>query len=78
MIAVLTIVEEAGHSLGQHLTIMGNEAVLGVTNTFIAEQGAGGETTEDLENNILYEAGQCVPLARGLLHFIEPMIISVQ
>jgi hypothetical protein len=58
--------------------VVGDEAVLGATNTFATEQGAGGEATEDLENNILYEAGQCVPLARGLLHFVEPMIVSVQ
>jgi len=55
---------------------VGNEAVLGVTNTFTAEQGVGGEAVEDLENHILCEAGQCVPLAGGL-HFIEPAIVSV-
>jgi hypothetical protein len=26
---------------------------------------------EDLENDILREAGQCVPLVGGLLHFIS-------
>jgi hypothetical protein len=41
-----------------------------VTDTFIAEQGAGGEAVEDLDNDIIWEAGQCVPLVRGLLHFI--------
>ena len=38
-----------------------------MTDTFAAEQGAGEEATEDLESDILCEAGQCVPLARGLL-----------
>ena len=47
-IAVLTIVEEAGHSLGQHLTIVGDETVPGATDTFVGEQGAGGEVAEDL------------------------------
>jgi len=46
--------------------------------TFVAEQGAGGEAAEDLENDILFEASQCVPLAGGLLHFVEPAIVSVQ
>ena len=39
--------------------------------TFLAKQGAGGEEAEDLKNNILREAGQCVPLVGGLLHFIS-------
>ena len=75
---VLSIVEEASHSLGQHLMVVGDEAILGATDTFAAEQGVGGEAVEDLKNDILYEARQCIPLARGLLHFIEPTIISVQ
>ena len=52
--------------------------VLGGTDTFVAEQGVVREAAEDLDNDILFEAGQCVPLARGLLHFVEPTIISVQ
>jgi hypothetical protein len=47
-----------------------DEAVLGATDTFTTEQGAGGETAEDLENGIVREAGQCVPLVGGLLHFV--------
>ena len=39
--------------------------------TFLAKQGAGGEEAEDLKNNILREAGQCVPLVGGLLHFLS-------
>ena len=45
--------------------------VLGATYTFAAEQGAGGEATEDLDNDIVCEASQCVPLVGGLLHFIN-------
>jgi hypothetical protein len=45
---VLTVVEEASHSLGQHLTVVRDEVLLGVTNTFAGEQGAGGEVAEDL------------------------------
>jgi hypothetical protein len=72
LIAVLTIVEEAGHSLGQLPMVVGvrDEVILGVTDTFVAEQGSGGEAVEDLKNDILREAGQCVPLVRGLLHFV--------
>ena len=55
-IAVLTVVEEAGHSLGQHLAVVRDEALLGATDTFVGEQGAGGEAMEDLQNKILCEA----------------------
>jgi len=41
-----------------------------VTDTFAAEQGASGEAAEDLENKILREASQCVPLVGSLLHFV--------
>ena len=58
--------------------VVRDDASLGATNTFAAEQGAGGEEAEDLKNDILCEAGQCVPLARSLLHFVEPTIVSVQ
>ena len=73
MIAVLTVVEEAGHSLGQLLMVVGvrDEVFLGVIDTFVAEQGAGGEVAEDLKNDILCEAGQCVPLVGCLLHFVS-------
>ena len=47
-----------------------DEAVLGVTDTFTVEQGAGREAMEDLNNDIICEAGQCVPLIGGLLHFV--------
>ena len=47
-IAILTIIEEAGHSLGQHLMIVGDEALPRATDTFAREQGAGGEAAKDL------------------------------
>ena len=47
-----------------------DEAVPGATNTFAAEQGAGGEVAEDLNNGIIHEASQFVPLVGGLLHFV--------
>ena len=56
-IAILTIVEEAGHSLGQHLMVVGDEVLLGATDTFVAEQGVGRNAVEDLKNNILNGAG---------------------
>jgi hypothetical protein len=56
-ITILTIVEEADHSLGQHLMVVRDKALLGVTNTFAGEQGVSGEVAEDLQNNILYEVG---------------------
>ena len=47
-----------------------DEAVLGATDTFAAEQGANGEVVDDLNNSIIHEAGQCIPLVGGLLHFV--------
>ena len=34
--ALVVVVEEVGHSLGQHLMVVRDEAVLGVTDTFVA------------------------------------------
>ena len=48
-----------------------DKVFLGATNTFATEQGSSEEAVEDLENDILREAGQCVPLVEGLLHFIS-------
>jgi hypothetical protein len=48
LLAFLVIVEEADHNLGQHLTVVGDEVVLGATDTFVARQGAGWEVVEDL------------------------------
>jgi hypothetical protein len=61
-IAILTIIEEVDHSLGQLLMVVGvwDEVFLGAIDTFAAEQETGGEAAEDLENDILHEAGQCV------------------
>ena len=64
-------IEEAGHSLGLQLMVGRDEAFLGATDTFAAEQGAGGETVEDLDKDIVHEAGQCIPLVGGILHFVS-------
>jgi hypothetical protein len=64
------MVEEAGHSLGHQVIVVLDEAVPGVADTFAAEQGAGRDVAEDLDNSIVREAGQCVPLVGGLLYFI--------
>jgi len=71
-IAPVAIVEEACQSLGQHLMVVVvlDEAVPGATNTFAAKEGAGREVAKDLDNDIVCEAGQCVPLVGGLLHFV--------
>ena len=69
--AVDSIIEEAGHSLGYQLMVVRDEASLGATDTFAAKQGAGGEAVEDLDKDIIHEASQCVPLIGGLLHFIS-------
>jgi hypothetical protein len=48
-----------------------DEVFPGATDTFAAEQGTGREATEHLENNILREAGECVPLIGGVLYFVS-------
>ena len=70
--ALVDVVEEPGQSPRQHLmvVVVQDEAVLGSIDTFAAELGAGREASEDLDNNIICEASQCVPLVEGLLHFI--------
>ena len=69
--AVDSIVEEVGHSMGHQLMVVRDEAFLGATDTFAAEQGAGREVAEDLNKEIVHEASQCVPLVGGLLHFVS-------
>jgi hypothetical protein len=68
---VLSVVEEASHSTRHQLIVVRDEVLLGATDTFTAEQGASGEVVEDLDNDIVREAGQCIPLVGGLLHFIS-------
>ena len=48
-----------------------DEVFLGATDTFVVEQGADREAAEDLKNEILHEADQCVPLVGSLLHFVS-------
>ena len=70
--ALVGVIEEASQNLEQHIMVVvdWDEAVLGATDTFVVEQGAGGEAAEDLDNGIVREAGQCVPLVGGLLYFV--------
>ena len=79
-IALVGVVEEAYHILGQHLMVVVvlNEVVPGAIDTFVVEQAAGEEAAEDLQNNIFYEAGQCVPVVGGHLHFEKPTIVIMQ
>ena len=42
--------------------VVRDEVFLGATNTFAAEQGAGGEAVEDLYKDIIHEVGQCISL----------------
>ena len=58
--------------------VVEDEAVLAATDTFAGEQGGGGEAAEDFQNKILCEAGLCVPVVGGHLHFKEPTIVIVQ
>ena len=73
--ALVGVIKEAGQSPGQHLMVVVvlDEAVPGATNTFAVEQGVGREAAEDLDNGIVREDGQCIPLVGGLLHFVMCM-----
>ena len=75
-LAVESIIEEAGHSLGHQLIVVRDEAIPGATDTFAAEQGVSGEAAEDLDNGIVHEAGQCIPPVGGLLHFISVHVVG--
>ena len=72
-IALVSVIEEACHILGQYLMVVVvlDEVVLGAIDTFGSEQGVGGEAEEDLNNDIIREAGQCIPLVGGLLYLTK-------
>ena len=72
LIAVLTVIEEASHSLGQHLTIVEDEALLGAIDTFVGAQGMEQEVTKNVEKEIIYEASHYVSLVGVRLLFKEP------
>ena len=48
-----------------------DEAVPGVTHTLAAAQGAGGETAEDKDQDIVYEDVYFVLLVGGLLLHLD-------
>ena len=70
--ALVDVIEEPVQSPGQHLmvVVVRDEVVPRATDIFVAEQQAGGEAVEDLDNGTICEAGQCVPLVGDLRHFI--------
>jgi hypothetical protein len=55
--AVDSIVEEVGHNLGHPLMVVQDEVFPGAIDTFAAEQGASREAVEDLDKDIVHEAG---------------------
>jgi hypothetical protein len=67
--ALVEVIEKAGQSPGQHLMVVVvlDEVVLRATYIFVVEQGANGEAAKDLDNGIVHEASQCVPLVGSLL-----------
>ena len=53
--------------------VVGDEALLGTTDTFTAAHGASQEAAENVEKEIICEASHHVPLVGDCLHFKEPM-----
>jgi hypothetical protein len=75
--ALVGVVEEVSQSPRQHLmvVVVRDEVVLGAIDTFVVEQGAGGEVAEDLDNDIVREAGQCIPLfGASSISFVESLL----
>ena len=73
MFAFPAAIEKSGNNLGQLLMVIGfrDNAVLGATDTLAAEQGAGGEATEDEDQDMVCEDGRFVPLIGGLLLHLD-------
>ena len=46
--------------------VVRDEASLGAIDTFAVEQGADREAVEDVDKDIILEAGQCISLVRGV------------
>ena len=51
--------------MGHQLMVVRDEMSPGATDTFATEQGAGEEAVEDLDKDIIHEAGQYVSLIWG-------------
>ena len=47
---------------------VGDDEILGATNTLATAQGLGGEVAEDAGKHIVLEVVHCVPHVGGLLH----------
>jgi hypothetical protein len=71
LLAILGVIEEVGYSLGQNLMVVGDEALTKAADTFAGAQGTGWEVAENVEKEIVCEAGHYIPLVGGL-HFKEP------
>lgn len=67
-LAVEAVVEEARESLGHAMVGVGDELVPGTRDALEAAHGADGKTAEDLDKEILCEAGRRVALLRDCLH----------
>ena len=63
--------------MGQLLTVLGSrdEAILGAIETLVATQGAGGEASEDEDQDMVCEDGHFVSLVGGLfLHLDKDLV----
>jgi hypothetical protein len=69
-------IEESGNNLGQLLLVLGvrDEVVLGVADTLIAAQGAGGEPAEDEDQDMVYEDAHSLYLVGDLLHLDKDLL----
>jgi hypothetical protein len=48
--------------------------VLGVVDTLVAAQGAGGEAAEDEDQDMVYEDAHSIPLVGDLLHLDKDVL----
>ena len=53
-----------------------DEAILGVTDTLIATQGAGCEAAEDEDQDMVCEDGHFIPLVGGLLLHLDEVLVE--
>jgi hypothetical protein len=72
----LGAIEESGNNLGQLLSVLGvrDEVVPGAADTLAATQGAGGETAEDEDQDMVYEDAHSLHLIRDLLHLNKDLL----
>ena len=70
------MVEESDENLGQLLMILRSrdEAIPGAIDTLAATQGAGGETAEDEDQDMVCEDAHSVHLVWDLLHLDKDLL----